>query len=148
MGYLASPPHRVVDDIKRALGAPTMGVSFFLNPVPASRPRVSKWGTYYGKNYTAWRKAAMEMIKESHNTVDRFCTVIVDQIVRKPPTSKKDFPRGDVDNFAKAPIDILTKKKFWTDDDLVTGLWTSKRFANSGEEPRTEVFIYVHKGPN
>jgi Holliday junction resolvase RusA-like endonuclease len=121
-----------------------MGVSFMLNPVPASRPRVTRWGTYYSKTYTNWRKEAMGLIKEAKTTIDNCVTVLVEQIVEKPKTSKKKFPRGDVDNYAKAPTDILTTKKFWTDDDLITGLWTSKRFAEEGEEPRTEVTIYVH----
>ena len=148
MNYLSLPPSKVVDVVKESLGTPTLGVSFCLNPVPASRPKVTRWGVYYGKNYTAWRKAAMELIKESTDTIDKYCTVLVEQIVLKPKTSKKDFPRGDVDNYAKAPMDILTKKKFWTDDDMVTFMGSSKRFADPDEEPRTEVSIYVHQGSN
>ncbi len=146
MTYLALPPSKVIDVIKEALGTPTLGVSFCLNPVVASRPRVTRWGVYYGKNYTQWRKTAMELIKNSEDTIEKYCTVLVEQIVKKPKTSKKDFPRGDVDNYGKAPMDILTKKEFWTDDDIVTGMFSSKRFAKPDEEPRTEVFIYVHKG--
>lgn len=145
MTRLTLQPSKVIEVIKDVLGTPTLGVSFMLNPVPASRPRVSKWGTYYGKTYSAWRKAAMELIKEHDDTIEAHCTVLVEQILEKPKTSKKNFPRGDVDNYAKAPTDILTAKKFWADDDLITGLWTSKRFAEAGEEPRTEVTIYVHK---
>lgn len=87
----------------------------------------------------------MTLIAEYTDPIESFCTVLVEQIVEKPKTSKKMFPRGDVDNYAKAPTDILTSKKFWMDDDLITGLYTSKRFAEAGEEPRTEVTIYVHK---
>ena len=122
-----------------------MGVSFFVNPVPASRARITRRGVYYGKNYTNWRKESMDLIKEHVDTIEEYCTVIVEHIVRKPKTSKKDFPRGDVDNYVKAPLDILTRKNYWTDDDIVTGVWSSKRFAEKGEEPRTEVSIYAHK---
>lgn len=145
MTYLTLQPSKVIQIIKETLGTPTLGVSFCLNPVPASRPRVTRWGTYYGKNYTAWRKAAMELIKDSKESISDPCTVLIEQIVEKPKTSKKKYPRGDVDNYAKAPADILTKKNFWDDDDLITGMWTSKRFAEEDEEPRTEVTIYVHK---
>ena len=145
MKYLALQPSKVIEVIKEALGAPTLGVTFALNPVVASRPKVTRWGVYYGKNYTAWRKAAMAVIAESTDTIGEYCTVLIEHIVQKPKTSKKDFPRGDVDNYAKAPLDILTKKNFWTDDDIVTGMWSSKRFADNGEEPRTEVTVYVHK---
>lgn len=147
MTFQTLPPSKVTDVIKQALGEPTLQVTFRLNPVVASRPRVTRWGVYYGKNYTAWRKAAMEHIKESTDTVTDFCTVLVEQIVQKPKTSKKKYPRGDVDNYGKAPMDILTKKNFWTDDDIVTGMWSAKRFAGKDEEPRTEVTIYVHKEP-
>lgn len=148
MKSLTLHPSKVIHKIKETLGTPTLGVSFCLNPVPASRPRVTRWGTYYGKKYTEWRKAAMDLIKESNNTIGGYVTVLVEQIVEKPRTSKLKFPRGDVDNYAKAPTDILTKKQFWTDDDLITGLWTSKRFAEPDEEPRTEVTIYVHQEEN
>lgn len=138
-------PNEVINIIKEQLGDPFMGVIFPVNPVPASRPRVTKWGTYYGKNYTAWRKAAQAAISAQRETISEYCTVLIENIVKKPKTSKKDFPRGDFDNYAKAPTDILTKKDFWVDDDLITGGWSSKRFAAEGEEPRTEVTIYVHK---
>ena len=147
MTFLTLQPSKVINVIKEALGAPTLGVSFCLNPVVASRPRVTRWGVYYGKNYTAWKKAAMELIKDQTDTIEKHCTVLIEQIVQKPKTSKKLFPRGDVDNYGKAPMDILTKKQFWTDDDLVTGMWSSKRFAEPDEEPRTEVSIYVHQEP-
>jgi Holliday junction resolvase RusA-like endonuclease len=145
MTFLTLHPSKVIELIKDVLGTPFMGVSFMLNPVPASRPRVTRWGTYYAKTYTDWRKQAMALIKEQSETIGNHVTVLVEQIVSKPKTSKKLFPRGDVDNYAKAPTDILTTKKFWKDDDLITGLWTSKRFAEVDEEPRTEVTIYVHK---
>ena len=37
-----------------------MRLSIPLNPVPASRPRVSKWGTYYPKRYATWKKDALK----------------------------------------------------------------------------------------
>lgn len=138
-------PVEVIDVIKGCLGEPTQFITIDIPPVVASRPRVTRWGTYYGKKYTAWRKEADEVIKTALSTVSSPCSVIVNQIVQKPKTSKLTFPRGDVDNYAKAPLDALTKKNYWTDDDIITGLWTSKRFADPGETPRTEVSIYVHK---
>lgn len=138
-------PKKVVDKIKELLGAPTLGASFLVNPVPASRPRVTRWGVYYGKNYTKWRKEAMELIQDQTDSINLYLTVIVENIVFKPKTSKKDYPRGDVDNYAKAPLDILTKKNFWSDDDAIINLVCSKRFAEPGEEERTEVLIYAHE---
>ena len=45
-------------------------------PVPASRPRVTRWGTYYGKNYTRWRKAADDLLKEAKGLHDEPIAII------------------------------------------------------------------------
>lgn len=148
MTFLALPQSKVVDVIKGCLGDPTTTIIIDIPPVVASRPRVTRWGTYYGKKYTQWRKDAEQVIETSLDTITNPCVVVVDQIVEKPKTSKLSFPRGDVDNYAKAPLDALTKKDYWTDDNIILGLYTSKRFAEPGETPRTEVSIYVHKEPN
>lgn len=115
-----------------------------LNPVPASRPRVSKWGTYYLKTYSGWRKAAKLIIKSVEvNTPNPLIVVIENRIV-KPRTSKKLWPRGDVDNYAKAPLDILNKK-LWVDDDQIQALWVDKVFVKTLEEAKTILTIFEVK---
>jgi Holliday junction resolvase RusA-like endonuclease len=113
-----------------------------LAPVPASRPRVSRWGTYYAKGYANWMKAALALVKgDRHATpVDGPCVVLMEQVVEKPRTSKLDYPRGDVDNYAKGPLDIITKsERIWKDDTDVIGLIVFKRFASAGEKPGTHI---------
>ena len=39
----------------------TIGLIFDINPVPASRPRVTRWGTFYGKKYKQF-KLEMELL--------------------------------------------------------------------------------------
>ena len=34
-----------------------MKVEFNIIPTPASRPRVTRWSTYYGKKYTKFRSS-------------------------------------------------------------------------------------------
>jgi Holliday junction resolvase RusA-like endonuclease len=69
--------------------------------------------------------------------------VRITNIVQKAKTSKLVWPRGDVDNYAKAPLDAITKAAtVWHDDDQVVDLHTSKRFANPGEQPGTLVEVY------
>lgn len=148
MTFQTLQPSKVIDVVKECLGEPTHTVTIDVPPVVASRPRVTRWGVYYGKKYTQWMKEADETLADALMTVSSPCSVVVDQIVQKPKTSKLTFPRGDVDNYAKAPLDAITKKGYWTDDDIITGLWTSKRFAEPDETPRTEVSIYVHKEEN
>lgn len=61
----------------------------------------------------------------------------------KPKTTKRDYPRGDTDNYAKAILDAMTKAgPFFEDDDQVTALMVTKRFAEPDEEPRTIINWY------
>ena len=92
-----------------------------VKPVPASRPRVSKWGTYYGKTYKAFRKAMHEalsgfeddpMTGSLHVEVTFFC------LEPKKPT--KLWPRGDIDNYVKALFDSFNGKVWGDDDQVVT----------------------------
>lgn len=145
--FLTLQPSKVIDVIKSSLGDPTNHVTIDINPVVASRPRVTRWGVYYGKKYTAWKQEAENITHTNMDVIAQPCTVLIEQVVRKPKTSKLTFPNGDVDNYAKAPLDVMTKTEFWTDDNLITGLWCSKRFASAEEPARTEAFIYVHQEP-
>lgn len=115
-------------------------VSFPFDPVPASRPKVSRYGTHYSKSYAAWRTAAAQFLEgeDLGEPMTGPLAVIVENICRKPRTSKLAHPKGDVDNYAKAALDAL-KDIAWTDDRQVVVLVVSKRFAEAGEEPRTEV---------
>lgn len=106
-------------------------------PVPAGRPRVSKFGTYYPKSYTAW-------LKESWAYVDKLETVVTDSpialmieaVCPTVKTSKFSMPMGDVDNFVKGPMDLLTKsQRAWIDDRQVVLLTVTKRYAGPDEEP-------------
>lgn len=136
--------NRVLAALRSALGK--IATTFFLGvePVPASRPRVSKWGTYYAATYKNWLKAAgLAVAKWNPGRVARGPLVLVMEVVcTKARTSKLEFPRGDIDNFAKGPLDVITKsEKVWHDDNQVVGLIAFKRFAEPGEEPGTRIDI-------
>lgn len=112
-----------------------------LDPVPASRPRVSKWGTYYAKTYKDWMKRAAEILPPLAFPHAGFLRVELEFIVRKPRTSKLHTPRGDIDNYAKAILDALTKADHWGDDGQVVTLFASKRFAAPDEEAGIRIRI-------
>lgn len=115
-------------------------------PVPASRPRVTRWGTYYGKTYKNWMAAAAKSLAQQRDDywlIREQCAVCLEIIAERPKTTKRPEPRGDVDNYAKAALDAITKTELvWDDDDQVVALFVSKRFAEPDERPRTEVEVY------
>ena len=114
-----------------------------INPVPASRPRVTRWGTHYSKNYTQWMKQAGEYIPSKGNKpFTGPVMVLLEHVVEKPKTTKKMWPRGDVDNYSKGALDAITKaESVWHDDDQVVALFVTKRFTEPGEDPGTHVTV-------
>lgn len=130
--------------MKRAAGGNSMSLAIPLSPVPASRPRVSKWGTYYLKTYTQWMKQAKLHLPDGVDDPP-FTTgvaVLTEFIVKRPKTTKRDYPIGDVDNYEKAAWDAITKcKSIWRDDDQILLSVSLKRYAKPDEEPCTRVTV-------
>jgi Holliday junction resolvase RusA-like endonuclease len=131
--------------MKRAASGKSMSLVVPLNPVPASRPRVSKWGTYYLKTYTRWMKQAKLHLPDG---VDEPAlgagpvAVLTEFIVNRPKTTKRQWPLGDVDNYEKAAWDAITKcRAVWQDDDQILMCLSIKRYAETNEEPHTRVVV-------
>ena len=101
-----------------------------LNPKPASRPRVGRWGTYYSKTYKQWMEDAAKLIPVPPVPLEGPLSVNVLVQVEKPRTSKLDHPKPDIDNYIKAILDALTKAQYWQDDHQVIQLWARKEFVN------------------
>lgn len=114
-------------------------------PVPASRPRVGRWGTYYSKTYKTWKDLAELLLKEVtplSPLVSAPVFVTVSSVTQRPKTVKLLQPSPDVDNYAKAPLDAITKAQcLWLDDKQVVMLVAAKRYADVDETPHT--FIQV-----
>ena len=119
-------------------------------PVPASRPKVSKFGAYYPQKHTAYANFLGTFL----NTVTPIALsepveVRLLFVMPRYKTSSALVHRADVDNLAKLPLDCMTKcfetgtktHRFWPDDSLVTGLIALKRFVRDGEEPHTKVRV-------
>lgn len=123
--------------VRKLLGSSALTVFLAVEPTPASRPRVSKWGTYYGKNYEKFRRDVRDLlIDHKGEKITGPIHMVIEFVVTPPKTTKRDFPRGDVDNYAKGPLDSLTSNgNFWEDDDQIVGLAVTKRFARSDEPP-------------
>jgi Holliday junction resolvase RusA-like endonuclease len=104
---------------------------------------VTRWGTYYTKTYKNWMQAAAPFVEACKTYHEGPLAVIVEVICPRPKTVERAYPRGDVDNYEKAALDIITKgESVWDDDDQVVMLIGVKRFVDKGEEPRTIVEVY------
>jgi Holliday junction resolvase RusA-like endonuclease len=104
-----------------------------MNPVSASRPRVSRWGTYYAEPYKSWKKRAAAEVRESlppkHKPIDCVMKVTIHCAVPRPKTTKLPMPKPDVDNYAKAVLDACNKQ-VWTDDWLIRELTITKEWVD------------------
>lgn len=119
------------------------------NPVPASRPRVTKWGVYYGKKYTEYRKniyvTIAQAIKEAkaEGILPLTGSLIIAQIfeVQRPKTSKLDYPNPDLDNYNKALWDALGSHGdgVFEDDKRIIASIETKRWTTT--TPTTHVLI-------
>lgn len=123
-------------------------------PVPASRPRVGKYGTYYSKTYSKWIKESWQYVEKIEDLpTDRPIVVMVDAVFEKAKTSKLEYPSPDIDNLEKGPLDQInklrkaTERGIWEDDKQVVLLVGSKRFAEPGELPGFYVWYTELKEP-
>jgi len=134
-------------------GKYTLALTIPLNPVPAARARISRYGrgAYYPKTYANWKRQAQlylpQGVKEDLDTrvwpaKRQHLVVCTEFIIKKARTSKLTTPKGDLDNYTKAAWDAVTKSYgVWNDDDQVVLGLEHKRFATEEEEPRTELLI-------
>ena len=119
----------------------TLELFFALEPVPASRPRVAKFGTYYAGKYKEFLKEAPKFIPKGLEPRSGAQQVVIRIVCTKPKTGKLAFPKGDVDNYAKGILDVMTKAGVWQDDTQVIRLDVSKRYARPGEAPGCTVRV-------
>jgi Holliday junction resolvase RusA-like endonuclease len=110
---------------------------FNINPVAASRPRVGKWGAYYTGTYKEFREKASEIVWETigkdFEPIDTELAVSIELYVKRPKTTEREWPKADIDNFAKAVLDTMNGK-IWKDDSQITSLHVSKQWADKSED--------------
>jgi len=112
---------------------------FNISPVPASRPRVTRWSTYYPKKYTKF-KTDMEALTSELNTTpcDILLSVSIDFMVEIPKSwskKKKEIHNNtycnnnaDIDNYIKAILDSLNAV-FFIDDKQVVEIYARKIYS-------------------
>lgn len=138
-----------ISSIKDALQPWFGGIEFYearlpLNPVPASRPRVTRWGVYYGKIYKAYRAALAEHVAKAKRSFNGSPVAgCLEFVVQRPKTTERQWPRGDGDNFEKAILDGITAHAdLWKDDDQLVMLFWAKRYVEEDEEPHTHIIFW------
>jgi Holliday junction resolvase RusA-like endonuclease len=116
-------------------------------PVSASRPRFSKYGSYYSKSYMNYRDETHKFLKTIRKDypIDETSLFKVDiefLCYRPKKPSNPDCPRYDIDNLIKAPLDAITHEKMiWKDDVQILEVHASKRYQEDGEDFGTKLTI-------
>ena len=122
---------------------------FKINPVPASRPRVSRWSTYYPKKYTKFKKDMEALTSELETTLsEKPVSVELEFGIMMPKSwSKKKREElnntycsnnSDIDNYIKAILDSLNGIVY-IDDKQVVELFAKKIYSEEG------YILYKHK---
>jgi Holliday junction resolvase RusA-like endonuclease len=122
---------------------------FKINPVPASRPRVSRWSTYYPKKYTKFKKDMEALTSELETTPsEKLVSVELEFGIMIPKSwSKKKREElnntycsnnSDIDNYIKAILDSLNGIVY-IDDKQVVELFAKKIYSEEG------YILYKHK---
>jgi len=107
-----------------------MKKTFYVAPVPASRPRVTRWSTYYGKKYTQF-KADMKMALNDVQFTPfeglifadlKFFIKIPKSWSKKKKKSKQGKfcdNRADNDNYIKSILDSMNGVYYLDDSQIV-----------------------------
>lgn len=115
----------------------TLSWQFNINPVAASRPRVSRWGAFYVGSYKKFREEAAEKvwntIGSGFKPLTNTLAVSIELHVKRPKKTDKEYPRPDIDNFAKAILDTMNGK-LWEDDTQIISLYVTKQWAEKNSE--------------
>lgn len=121
---------------------------FYVAPVPASRPRVTRWSTYFPKKYTQYREA-MGIATANICFTPFECNLYaqVDFYIQIPKSwsKKKRLAKqgtycdnnADIDNYCKSILDSLNGV-YYKDDSQIVMLKARMFWANTG---RTEIQI-------
>jgi Holliday junction resolvase RusA-like endonuclease len=121
-----------------------------IEPAPASRPRISSRGTHYSKRYTKFRKNFKYClliglkdaeIKRTDLPLEGELEVEYIFRCRQPSSPSHPYPRGDVDNYAKAVQDSLESGGLFGNDSQITRMAVEKQYAPKGEDGWIEITI-------
>lgn len=133
-----------------------MNIIIPINPIPASRPRVTRWGTHYKEPYRSYKTTLTNyfkeyMKKENKSIIEQNKDVSIDVTYymgipksysnkkRNSLLNKPHKNRPDLDNLLKATMDAMTDTLI-TDDNCVYSIDAVKIWSDL---PRTHLIITV-----
>ena len=106
---------------------------FPINPVAASRPRVSRHGAYFTGPYKKFKvdcaEVVFDILGEDFKMISSPVHVDLELYVTRPKTTKLIQPKADIDNYIKAVFDVMNGK-LWVDDTQVRSLYANKQWAS------------------
>lgn len=113
----------------------TFNVEIPVTPVPASRPRVPRFGKpFYTGKYRDFRSQMDVWVAQQSPTIllegPLFCRV--EFVCKRPAKPAKTYPIGDIDNYLKAIWDSLQGRLYFKDDKQIERVIASKRYSLSG----------------
>jgi Holliday junction resolvase RusA-like endonuclease len=122
--------------------------TFYVNPVPASRPRVTRWSTYFPKRYTQFKEDMSIALNDVRFIpYERLVYAKFDFFIPMPKSwskKKRKFKNGrfcdnnaDLDNYCKAILDCLNGV-YYNDDKQVVMMRARKYYS---ETPRIKCTI-------
>lgn len=112
-----------------------------MEPCPAARPRVSRWGSYYPPRYRRWKAEFAQEIRRIcsfRRPMQGPLSVVVHVLCTRPRTSVLAHPRPDVDNYAKAVLDGMNGVVYH-DDSQIISLLVTKEWTDQGEPGRITI---------
>lgn len=113
-----------------------------INPVPASRPRVTRWSTYYKEPYNTFLKEAHDVVAKVWKTgpLTTWLRVTIYVYPVRPKKPSNPYPAPDYDNYAKAVGDAMEKVVYMNDKQIIDGRCI-KAYAPAGVAGYIKVMI-------
>lgn len=108
-----------------------------VEPVPASRPRVGRYGAYYSGPYQKFRRLVpdiLEQIKINKRYDDEALVLKVVFVLNQPNSTSLNFPDPDIDNYEKGIYDQLNSV-LWYDDSRIVAHAVCKVWQDTDEIP-------------
>ena len=122
-----------------------MKKTIYINPVPASRARVTRWSTFFPKKYSQFKKDMETALGDVQMIPTKeliSCNIVFYVQIPKSWSKKKKLNaensycgnNSDIDNYIKATLDSLNGV-FFEDDKQVVRITAAKLYSS---QPRIE----------